>query len=290
MNEIAYMDELIDELRTIASFGDLSRADTDKVLDELKKINEEFIPHIVAPRYIAMLDILGFKDMLAKNKLANVIGMYNHLEKKISLMTKWEVKHVIFSDTLVLYTEIPDPTFWSQEIVENPPIAAVHKLVEILAEIIARVMSGAINMGLPMRCGVAYGNCYIDPLRNIYIGQPFIDAHLTEDAQDWIGVALHPTCFHPFREYKVEGLFRRLIHWNIPVKEKYSKTIELKWTLNWMQGVHEAIQNELKREENKPYLHRWIELEKLFNYVKDTIPVPVPTPKKVFGQNELYAY
>ncbi len=53
----------------------------------------------------------------------------------------------------------------------------------------------SILEGLPIRMGIAFGDCLIDKPRGRYLGLPIVNAHRVEIAQDWIGGAFDRSCF-----------------------------------------------------------------------------------------------
>jgi hypothetical protein len=155
---------------------------------------------ILAPRYVAMLDVLGFKELVHQVKVPEIVhriqdtfphargyaGSYAKMstreQRSVSGTIKCETAH--FSDTLLI---------WTPKVNDDNRIA----VEEVFYLAVANTIFYAFINDVPFRAGVAFGEVYVDPVRNIFVGQPIIDAHLTESSQDWIGGALHPECRLP---------------------------------------------------------------------------------------------
>jgi len=83
----------------------------------------------------------------------------------------------------------------------------------------------------------------MDKLRNIYFGKPIIDAYELEEAQQWMGGALHPSVFTRIELIKLEkrdliGFDAPIYHYPVPIKEEYKmKNREsVEFALNWVQS------------------------------------------------------
>ena len=119
---------------------------------------------------------------------------------------------VVFSDTILCW-------------------AHAGEAVEILPVVIGQIMARAVG-SMPLRAGLAFGECVIDPANDIYIGQPIIDAYRTEQAQEWMGGAFHPSCWtmHGLLEKLCKGYERSAVKYAVPVKTAATR---LEYALNW---------------------------------------------------------
>jgi len=89
---------------------------------------------------------------------------------------------------------------------------------------------------MPLRAGIAFGECIIDPAKEIYIGQPMIDAYHTERAQEWVGGAFHPSCWQSpgLLEALCKGHDRSAVKYPVPTKTPGSvERVQLEYALNW---------------------------------------------------------
>ncbi len=160
---------------------------------------------------IAMCDVLGFSRMMKTRRLAEVYDTFvalraqiNGLAPLVGFAPRVEqpllvLDAVMFSDTVL---------FWA------PATGAM----EVIAMNLCLLMSQALKFGLPLRVGLAFGECVIDSANDIYIGKPIVDAYETETRQAWMGGAYHPSCWNlpGFRERLCE--WRTAIRYDVPVK------------------------------------------------------------------------
>jgi hypothetical protein len=84
---------------------------------------------------------------------------------------------------------------------------------EIFFKSLGSIIAASIMHDLPLRLGVAYGECYIHKKFNVYIGKPIIDAYQLSEAQDWIGGAIHNTCINL-------PITKSIIDYIVPLKEE----------------------------------------------------------------------
>jgi hypothetical protein len=108
---------------------------------------------------------------------------------------------------------------------------------------------------LPLRIGIAFGECTIDPENDIYIGQPIVDAHRIEQRQEWIGGAFHPSCWNlgKFQE-RIENT-ATAINYPVPVKPNASGP-PLAHALNWTIFSNGIIPVLEQQEYNAPAQHK----------------------------------
>jgi len=185
----------------------------------------------ISRRYIAVCDVLGFRDLLTKNGLEWLQNRYSELEAEIRSLYKWEVKAQIFSDTVLLYSEDLNP-FLNRAEDDLVRHALLESRTTAFLGFTGALITTGLSIGLPMRVGVSFGDCVIDSRHQIFLGQPIVDAYLTEKSQDWIGVALHDATFSWCEGQLDDGAFWRLMRWNVPLKQNPAIG-ELKWTINW---------------------------------------------------------
>jgi len=131
--------------------------------------------------------------------------------------------HAVFSDTILVWSGVAghndrDPGFGSTFFMH-----------------LARLFGEAIQRDLPLRMGVAFGECCIHQSRGIYVGQPMVDAYLTEQAQDWVSAACHPSCESAPHFANLRLLARKqagpLVEYEIPCKPMSGQRLNL--ALDW---------------------------------------------------------
>lgn len=233
-------------------------------------------------RFVAMLDILGFKELLRQKGLKIIHQLMQDLFKSTRTGTKRDyqaiingkiyrhpavrLNYFIFSDTILIWKDY-------QEVKNNDKnIQGKCKLFREFNHGISRVLENALLRRISLRGGIAFGESIIniDKKGNNHevIGQPIIDAYLLGEAQDWVGVAFHSSCL-PFIEKDCDSSVKKYEH--IPYHKKRLKMIsngrETKYSLEWggQQQVKEILKEifvELKKA-NKS--------EKILNKYKRTI-------------------
>ena len=115
-------------------------------------------------------------------------------------------------------------------------LAAVSSLVE-----------AGLAVGVPVRGGVAYGPCVLRPSRGLFVGAPIVDAYETEQRQEWIGAACHPSCemAATFSQRKYSLPLRS---WHVPVKPEPAGP-KLDWAVEWgyLPEYQTAVEGALAR-------------------------------------------
>ncbi|MFR9543268.1 MAG: hypothetical protein SNH27_14580 [Rikenellaceae bacterium] len=132
-------------------------------------------------RFVAFLDIMGFKDMVMRKSHEEVL---NDLEKLNSVKNK--IKEIedlgesiyitIFSDSVVVF---------SKDDTENVFIKFTNAVQILLA--------GSLVRGLPIKGSIAHGEISVNIGDSIFFGQPLIDAYALEEELCLYGVAFHNT-------------------------------------------------------------------------------------------------
>lgn len=172
---------------------------------------------------IAMCDVLGFTNLVAATPLDEIYKRYLALVAELDPHPLFRIKtgtyereivlnRVVFSDTILLWAPAGDT-------------------MELLPHVLAQIMGRAVR-SMPLRAGLAFGECIIDPANELYIGQPIIDAYHTEQAQEWMGGAFHPSCWKRpgFRDLLCKEYERSAVEYTVPVK---AGAVPLEYALNW---------------------------------------------------------
>jgi hypothetical protein len=142
-----------------------------------------------------MCDILGFKNIIAKTPIDQVLDYFRRglggalyrcihheeppddLPSLHDLQSQTRVGFAWFSDTLLFYSLQDD-------------LESRRNVVETLGWLFGQQL--LISSEWRLRGGVAYGEFYADPTNAIYVGQALVDAYSLEKVQDWAGAALNP--------------------------------------------------------------------------------------------------
>jgi hypothetical protein len=199
-----------------------------------------------------MFDILGFRALLDDQGLEGLTAQVNELHRVLSRTFKWEARFVTFSDTILLYSKpLLSRTSELHEFVVQREADAFFRYCTLL-------QARSLEIGLPLRGGVAAGECVVVPSRGLFIGSPIIDAYVASESQDWIGVLLHPSCDALLLGW--DGEYAVTTRATIPLKG--GRTVE-GWTLDWPRMTFEPVAlrgsllSSVRAHQDSPHAERW---------------------------------
>ncbi len=143
--------------------------------------------------WIAHFDILGFKDLLVNGSRSIPIAilqsqiddLIDHLDSSTNLF-KQTVGYYVFSDTFVLYGK-----------------TGLAGDYQGLVSASKRLIEKAIQMGLPIRGAISYGDCVFGYENKILMGKAFLECHEFGEDQDWLGLILTPSAVNELKNLKV---------------------------------------------------------------------------------------
>ena len=170
-------------------------------------------------RYVAFLDILGFKDYVLRHSIDEVYSRLNTLHElspdeiesgpKYKKSIKERVRISIFSDSVCVFSI-------------NDEYLSLFYFLSYLKTILRR----ALRKGVPLKGAVAYGDIVVDNDSNIFCGQPIIDAYLLEEDLQYLGVVFHHTFENPFSELSTANM-KKIRKWlrEVETPFKYGKRI-----------------------------------------------------------------
>lgn len=161
-------------------------------------------------RFVAFIDILGFKDKVMRNshenifkELSNISTAKMKLEETVNEINSGHFENsdiyiVTFSDSIVLFSK--DSTFPSFE----------------FFLIATRFMFGnTIKNKIAIKGGIAYGEISVNKTEQVYFGQPIIDAYSIEEDVNYMGVVCHNSIDYYINENidyaKKSALIKRLL-------------------------------------------------------------------------------
>jgi hypothetical protein len=181
---------------------------------------------------VAVLDVLGFSNRAqglslpdARDRLVGPLLCSAAFSKmsidRLGRLTEYSPLGVLyFADTLVLYLPVEPGTIHCRP----------ERVLESIIFVCNRMMAHSIWQNIPLRGAIAYGSCLVchDPL--YFLGEPFLEAHSLEKAQEWSGVAL---C-HSSEQYVDESNKVRLVPWEVPLKNGRE---EKHMVVNWPTAI-----------------------------------------------------
>jgi hypothetical protein len=144
--------------------------------------------------FFALFDVLGYSKMIEsmKDNLEGLIDIYTNTlmdiddlalslegHNKLLLLAPIETKSFVFSDTIVLYQDMP-----------KGPVALQAPTINVFLGEACYLLRLAFERGIPLRGAVSYGDYYIQEDRGCFIGYPVIEAHNIESKQNWSGATI----------------------------------------------------------------------------------------------------
>lgn len=189
---------------------------------------------------VAVCDILGFGSYVKRSSLDCIINdslswfskaMYQLLNKSEfpehqvtlkELQSNPQLGMAWFSDTILVYTRHDDDK-------------CLCSLLQFLSFLLFETMYVS---EVRIRCGVSYGEAFIDPENSLFVGLPIVNAYQLERKQQWSGGALTNEAVQRIPEFARNGKFTDwpVIPYHVPVKEgQMLNTLAIDWTI----GIHE---------------------------------------------------
>lgn len=175
--------------------------------------------NVKTKRYVAFLDILGFKDYVMRNSIHAVYARLKTLnalrpeenDPDYELETSRRIKFYNFSDSIFIFSK--DDEF----------VSLRHFLTYV-----KRVMRMALRKGIPLKGAIAFGNIAVDVNHNVFCGQPIIDAYMLEEDLQYMGVVLHHTFEDEYFKF-TDTQMKKASEWikEVPTPFKYGNRTHL---------------------------------------------------------------
>jgi hypothetical protein len=180
-----------------------------------KNKDQEYIPwEITTNRFVGIMDIMGFKDLVARNNHETVYEMMKKVSNAMRVnqsvfsvdyeSDNFDINIIMmtYSDSIMIYSR--DDSESSQENFT----ASISALSEDL-----------FKNGIPHKGGVAFGKMTLDFENSIFFGQPLIDAYILQEELNLYGIVAHPTAEFKNEFYNDETV----IEYNCPFKTGNAK-------------------------------------------------------------------
>ena len=181
-------------------------------------------------RFVTFLDIMGFKDRVARNTHEQILSVLQQLSNYVSEEIKESDKFqfTMFSDSLIIFSS--DTT---------------TETFESIVKLSNSVIKKSISLGLPIKGSIAKGECTTRfGEKMLFFGQPIIDAFCIEEDVEMYNIVLHNTV----EKYAVDMKTVDLL-FDCPVKLKGGKSHH--YVLAWFAGQEIDAKNDLKKIRNK---------------------------------------
>lgn len=202
------------------------------------------------PVMMAILDVLGFSARLRNDGVDSVFSLYQEMVKNViakepmvclgardvgdgaqcPVLYSADIRYAYFSDTILLWMPL-------ERLLSGP---FIQRCADLICE--------ALSMHVPLRGAIALGDAIMHKASGMYLGQPLIDAHELEEAQEWLGVAFTSTgAWTPFI---AELNPIQIIEYEIPLKagkEALRVPLALDWPRRWRDSRKEPLRDVLSR-------------------------------------------
>jgi len=145
---------------------------------------------ITTNRYVGFIDIMGFKDWVAREDHDIIYKIMKTVSKSIGITqgifgipsdaeTENYVENIFittFSDSIIIFSKDGDAN-----------------TLDSFMGAISTLSLDLFNYGIPHKGAVAFGKMTVDFEASIFFGQPLIDAYLLEEELAFYGIAVHST-------------------------------------------------------------------------------------------------
>ena len=232
---------------------------------EQKKINSNWT--VTAHRYVGFIDIMGFKDMVARSSHDEIYELMKKVDEKVktNASVKWneaDLEHIItttFSDSIIIYSR--DDSYESL----NAIVCTVASLTNDL-----------LTEKIPHKGAMAFGRMTLDMERSIFFGQPLIDAYLLQEDLNFYGFVIHATAEQMIDIKMKKESLPFLKDYNCPFKNGVSRNLTIYPIYSCFIGVkykekHDKLFESLKafRFKTSGALRKYIDATEIYlNLVK----------------------
>lgn len=172
-----------------------------------------------AHRFVAFLDIMGFKERVARtnhNKLLTQLTKFNRdIAGYIAKYKNTEIQLAQFSDSIVLFSN-----------------NTTQSSLKTLADVTRSIMQTAIKQQIPIKGAIAQGQITCDIPKQLFFGQALIDAYLLEENIHYYGILVHHTAENSVTKLNNENNNNIFKDIKAPLKSGKISHYELSWYIN----------------------------------------------------------
>ncbi len=151
-------------------------------------------------RFVAFLDIMGFRDLVYRKPHQKVLDVMEEFKKPINKIESEAVNATqgkygwnTFNKTIV------KPTVFSDSVLLSSSDGSIGSFKHIIWDT-KMIITHALIKGVPIKGAIAYGKQTSDPDHSLFVGKPLIDAYELQNELVIYGVALHHTAEKRFIE------------------------------------------------------------------------------------------
>lgn len=156
------------------------------------------------PKFVAMIDIMGFKDMILRNNPIEINKKLITIQETFYQSQKLydpNIKGTFFSDTILLITN-------------NDQNQNLYCLISTLS----RIYAVASDLNIPFKGAISYGNITADFTKSIFFGQPIIDAYEISNQLYYYGIVLDHNAQKKINDLNDERISNQFVVCKTPFK------------------------------------------------------------------------
>jgi hypothetical protein len=152
------------------------------------------LQHNLQPRYVAFLDVLGFKELVYARRIGELEMYFDTISVTLDVLKndKRHIKSLLISDSTILIS--PDST----------------DDFKTLLRAVQTIQAKLALKNIWIRGGISYGEVYFDQGSNIVVGKGLIDAYLLESQAKFPRVIIDTTIIKRIAENR--QLFYHIIN------------------------------------------------------------------------------
>ena len=177
--------------------------------------------------FVAPVDMLGMKHAVLRDparaweSLLKLAGITHRvLDTGLKIMPTGQivfgrVRAILYSDTVILFTEGEDEgDLWA--------------IVLLTSQLFADALASA----LPLRGGIAHGQYFLDPFRNLILGLPLVEAYQVGCEAQWLGLIIDGAVADRANELRIRAGDGgpAVVDWQVPLRD--GETIK-RSVVNW---------------------------------------------------------
>jgi hypothetical protein len=173
-------------------------------------------------RFVAFLDILGFKDLIMRQEHDYIYKMLTALSNVRDTIETWggevtnehkgsNIYTASFSDSIIIFSKDDTPESFKTFCMSTMWLVAK-----------------AVENSIMIKGAIAHGQISINKSSQIYFGQPIIDAYLLEEDVSYLGIVAHNSIDQFLIKYDV-GVNKSLFEDFVPLKSGNIWHTNLNW-------------------------------------------------------------
>jgi hypothetical protein len=228
-------------------------------------------------RYVAFLDIMGFRERVFREDHSRVKSMLESLRPTIEVIEEKAKsrldKKPIVDDSQSTASSFIYPVSFSDSIIFISSDSTFSSARKILYNV-RWILAEALNAEIPMKGAIAYGRLTANLKKSLYFGKPLIDAYDLQQELFLYGAILHHTMEKHLKDNDmIEKLNDNYIYkWSVPLKTGKINHYIVDWTDMVHKEESQVCVNKLyNRVSGKPRMYvdntlkflKWLSEEKV---------------------------